>query len=65
MGIDLEGRERYLRMERVVRELAKDVSVLLETYDFTPVEWKEEGDTIKLIAEKGRSRMELKFEIKA
>ena len=65
MGPDLEDRKKYLRAERIMRELAKDVSIILETYSFTLVEWKKEGNIIKLIAEKGRSRMELKLEIKA
>ncbi len=65
MGPDLEDRKEYLKAERIMRELAKDVSVVLETYSFTLVEWKKEGNTIKLIAERGKSRMELKFEIKA
>ena len=61
MGTDLEDRREYLKAERIMRELAKDVSIILETYNFTLVEWKKEGNTIKLIAERGRSRMELKI----
>lgn len=61
---EIDSRKEYLKMERFLQTLVKEIALILETYNFTLVEWRKEEKGIKLIAEREGKKMELSFQFK-
>ncbi len=51
------------RIDGILRELVKEVSLLLESYGFVLVDWKREENKLILTAEREGKKMELRFEL--
>jgi len=59
----MEDRKEYLKIEKFMEEIVKEIARVLEGYGFRLVEWKKEGNALVLIAQMGESKMELRFSL--